>query len=445
MSGPESSVANTSSKRGGKSGKRNRGRGRNWIQHSGKELIFSASREERLAAHNLPHDHDIGDGLLASSPMETLLPPHVGTTLAEGGIRNVEYIGSYDWTESEEPTIIVPGSPPRWVDRDVPFQLRPDEGVRIVDHNTLKLPSFPLLPLLTAVDIIEKDVIWPSIDFVSDRTNLRKLYKWIERGDNVRDFRIDFELVGERTVLLNRWEPGDRDVAGNGKTYGIAFERMVTRAPAGCAESLVHLRIIKYDFHGLKMIVRHKVDACLPHATERADVPSSPSPDDTLANTLDSLSIEAVSPAENKKQPLNLPAHGLRVVRGGSEVPQESVVELMTRSTISMQLDVSIIIPPVYLSQASHLHIGIHTQGQFSRIHRISTTHKSDSISAGEKQMNGDFEKLGMVLKNIQEIAIAHRNKSLSLVCRGGKLQVYEHVSRQSCLPDDVYRRFNAQ
>ncbi|TFY73403.1 hypothetical protein EWM64_g10609 [Hericium alpestre] len=385
MSGPESSVANTSSKRGGKSGKRNRGRGRNWIQHSGKELIFSASRKERLAPYNLPHDHDIGDGLLASSPTETLLPPHVGTMLAEGGIRNVEYIGSYDWADSEEPTIIVPGSPPQWVERDVPFQLSPDEGVRIVDHNTLKLPLFPLLPLLTAVDTIGKDVDWPCIDFVSDRTNLRKLYKWIERGDNVRDFRIDFELVGERTVFLNRWEPGDRDVAGN----------------------------------------------------ERADVPLSTSSDDSLRNALNTLSISAAAPIEDKTSHLKLPAHGLRVVRGGSEVPQESVVELMTRSTISMQLDTSIIIPPIYLSQASHLHIGIHTQGQFSQIHKISTMHKSDSISGGEKQMDGDFQKLGMVLKNIQEIAIAHKDKSLSLVCRGGELGVYERASCQSCLPDD--------
>jgi hypothetical protein len=117
------------------------------------------------------------------------------------------------------------------------------------DQNGFKMPSSVLLPLITAVDKIQEDdnkpdFDWASVDFVTDRNGLRKLLRWID-GTATRSFRIDMQLAGKRSVLLNRWERRNRE-RGSGFTYGFNFEEASTKAAKGCEESTGHHRIVKY-------------------------------------------------------------------------------------------------------------------------------------------------------------------------------------------------------
>ena len=64
------------------------------------------------------------------------------------------------------------------------------------------------IDLITAEKGIQID--WPSVDFITDRNALRKLLRW-GSGVSGKDFRIDLELAGERTVFLNRWVLGMGD------------------------------------------------------------------------------------------------------------------------------------------------------------------------------------------------------------------------------------------
>lgn len=116
----------------------------------------------------------------------------------------------------------------------------------------------PLLPLFRAVDttseLTNNTIDWSSVDFVTDRNNLRKLLRWV-RAEGVsgksKEFRIDLQLAGNRTVLMNRWDHkttawsnGDVNPA-----YGHNFEKASTHPVKGCEKTNGHNRIVKYVGH----------------------------------------------------------------------------------------------------------------------------------------------------------------------------------------------------
>lgn len=128
--------------------------------------------------------------------------------------------------------------------------MQPDSGSHFVDQNGARMADYPMLPLFAAADAIHDNkkapVDWPAVDVISDRNGLRKLLRWLNPspGREVRDFRIDVELVGAKTVVLNRWEGRSREPP-TGKSYGFAFEAATSRAAPGCPSS-GHHRAITY-------------------------------------------------------------------------------------------------------------------------------------------------------------------------------------------------------
>ena len=116
--------------------------------------------------------------------------------------------------------------------------------------------SRTLFPLIRAVqdlesqlDIEEEDRFdWSSVDFVTDRNGLRKLLRWINStpGDPPRDFRIDIQLAGSKTVLMSRWEQITKEQPGVRRSYGFNFEDNMTVPGPGCERGTGHHRIVTY-------------------------------------------------------------------------------------------------------------------------------------------------------------------------------------------------------
>ena len=145
----------------------------------------------------------------------------------------------------------IAGSPAIWTGRDVPFTLQPDDVAVYVDQNSAQLSQYPMLPLFAAADAIHGQeatppVDWPTVDIVTDRNGLRKLLRWLNPspGREVRDFRIDVQLVGAKTLVLSRWESPSREVH-TGRSFGHAFEAAMTRPAPDCPSS-GHQRAITY-------------------------------------------------------------------------------------------------------------------------------------------------------------------------------------------------------
>lgn len=116
--------------------------------------------------------------------------------------------------------------------------------------------SRPLLPLIRAVQDVESQsgakvedkFDWSSVDFVTDRNGLRKLLRWIVAvsRDPPRDFRIDLQLAGSKTVLMSRWEQITKEQPGTRRSYGFNFEEVMTVPSPGCESGTGHHRIITY-------------------------------------------------------------------------------------------------------------------------------------------------------------------------------------------------------
>jgi hypothetical protein len=92
-----------------------------------------------------------------------------------------------------------------------------------------------------ALEGVNPDVNWPSVDFITNRNCLRNLLRWISGS---RDFRIDTQLVGTQTVLLTRWDK--RDFDERHPYHGHNFEKASTVPGPGCSQNNVNLRIVKY-------------------------------------------------------------------------------------------------------------------------------------------------------------------------------------------------------
>ena len=218
----------------------------------------------------LPKDRPVKQGL-RDAPRQTVLKPDVPDDVPDSEIEltALSYVGSYNWVNSPNPTIVVPGeytasrhrdiysqsslgSPRRWLDRKLPFNVKADSGIVFVDQNALRMNDTPLLPLIRSVELMSKisetpssdGFDWPKVDFVTDRSNLRKILRWIDGSAGGRALRIDAQLAGNGTILLNRWERRTREY-GSG-SYGFNLEKATTAPVQGCEETTAHHRIVKY-------------------------------------------------------------------------------------------------------------------------------------------------------------------------------------------------------
>ncbi|RPD56671.1 hypothetical protein L227DRAFT_656019 [Lentinus tigrinus ALCF2SS1-6] len=280
----------------------------------------------------LPPPRDIMSDLLFPAIAQLTAPE--GVSLEEPiTIEDFKTISSYTWSQEKNPTIIVPGAPRQWLDRPLPIQVPFDRGVRIFHEDAFRMGAeSTLLPLFHAVDALAADSIppdavnesaidWTTVDFVTDRNNLRKLVRWIRDGpypavspsnalspsgadtpvsseasptetvsitstfsdlatwDQRKDFRIDMQLGGTSTVLMHRWAAFAREWVEPPKAgCRLNFERENTAAVPGCEESGGHYRIVQYNIGGLNLVVRFEVDAFEDPNAEKVQFESPVSP-----------------------------------------------------------------------------------------------------------------------------------------------------------------------
>ncbi|KAI0738902.1 hypothetical protein C8Q80DRAFT_1112906 [Daedaleopsis nitida] len=421
---------------------------------------------------SLPPDRDLMEGLRPTA-VHTLSKPTAGASASAGAAavkpQNVEYIGSYSWVDEAQPTIIVPGSPREWLERAFPYRVAFDTGVRFVDQNGYRMGARAscLLPLLRAADVVAEEnadtsMDWAAVDVVTDRNGLRKLMRWLQHDrttseEPLKEFRIDLQLGGRKTVLMHRWEKRTRENAEPPRTgCGFNFERESTRPAAGCERGTGHHRIVRYDFGGLKMVVRFEVDACIPQP-RAGGAPTSPTrtqPASPRKSTATSANVDSltdllanlgVSSQSNAATSSTESASDITVIRAGSQVPQRALVELTTRSAKYVDaFDWKEQYPQLLLSGTPHLFLAVHDRGMFERIkkHELGTAELRRTVESSP-QTQGAFRRLGEALRAIQRLVVEHGPRTrLSLVCRDGALEVFVRTGTEGGLPESELERF---
>lgn len=190
-------------------------------------------------------------------------------------IHNLRVLGSFNWTQSGTPKILIPGtwaliaispfihslrllgSPPIWRDENMPFTLRLDTEVFadravFVDSGAGTDQATSLLAMLAAVDECTASAApfdWNMADVITDRNSLRNLLRWVNQSPTrkVDEFRIDMHLAGERSLVLTRWKR-DTHVQALPGSFGFSYEENQTTPAPGCEDSrdAGHVRIISY-------------------------------------------------------------------------------------------------------------------------------------------------------------------------------------------------------
>lgn len=185
------------------------------------------------------------------------------------------------------------------------------------------------------------------------------------------------------------------------------------------------------------MVVRFEVDACLEALPKRTTGRSGDGGVDDMINQLGGLALFSTSASSSASTETDV-----TIFRAGQVVPQSSILEMTTRSERNVvTYDWKESYPQLFLSQTPHHFLAVHRGGMFSRIEKRKLDDRElKDIHAGIEQ---SFRKLYVLLKTIQDVVIGHgRRGRLSLVCKDGFLKVYERMSQDSFLPDEVMKRF---
>jgi hypothetical protein len=136
---------------------------------------------------------------------------------------------------------------------------QPDRrGPRIIDQNGFRTSAGGigyLLPVIAAVAHSERPrgeppFDWSSVDIVADRAALRKLLRWANNKQNPGKsdtvFRLDLQLAGEKTVVINRIAlKFAEDLVYRVYREGFTKEHTTPAAP-DCRNALDYYRIVSY-------------------------------------------------------------------------------------------------------------------------------------------------------------------------------------------------------
>ncbi|KAF9012778.1 hypothetical protein BDZ89DRAFT_1077357 [Hymenopellis radicata] len=341
---------------------------------------------------------------LARDALATIPLPLKETSGDEIVISNFAFIGSYNWKEREQPTIIVPGSPRIWRQShaQVPFTVENDKEFQIADHNGHRFPAAPLLPILL---VVPSSFDWTTVDYVMDRNSLRKLLGWIK---GVKEgFRIDCEIIGH-TILCSRWEERTR-MAANRESYGVGLVERLTELAPGCEGSAEgNHRIVTYNMGGIMLVVRFEVDGCILDGEQ-----TSIHADDGTAPSSESAEVT--------------------ILHGGAVVPDSSIIEISSKKQ-GVPGSWRKRYEQMFFAQTPTVYVGTHTNGKFTLLTK-KTMRELDYV---RQNMQPNLRQLCAAMTDIRNRLLAAQNTRgrVSLVCKDHELKLYEVVEREASLPE---------
>ena len=194
----------------------------------------------------------------------------------------------------------------------------------------------------------------------------------------------------------------------------------------------------------IKLIVCFEVDTCLPTDTNTAKTGTSdkrPSvkkvPELALDDLVDTLGdMNLTSSSTTMTTSLSSPSPALNIICAGTQVPQESLLEVASHSKYFIeQLEWNLLYPQLVISQTPGLHLGVHECGTFTEMHECQVDNKNGAdvgVPLGLPEQRRDtaaqFVWLARMLEDVQELAISRGpgpTGSFSLVCGGGESCVY--------------------
>ncbi|KAF3484284.1 uncharacterized protein GIQ15_03608 [Arthroderma uncinatum] len=299
-------------------------------------------------------------GVEASAPPKPLGPAidsiNIKTLLIEEvapKIKDFEYIASYNWLDGKSPTILVPGSPPAWTPPAADPKLKPDSEEVFRDINAARYALYPMEPIFRSLRALKPEYDLQSTDIVGCGSTFGNLMRFA-RSES-RPFRFDVDVIGD-TVLFVRRESSPTEVIADLQGYGHTFPDAYTTWDMEVRNSCSHQRIVRYDFGGLKFLVRTETDGYVKlSGTDAPSRPSEPANESSVAEALESMFVASGELARDQKLKLKIK---------GTLIPQQQIFDIKTRASYK-SFDMNEILPRLWLNQTPKFLIAYHTSGLF--------------------------------------------------------------------------------
>lgn len=272
-------------------------------------------------------------------------------------------------------------------------------------------PIAPVDPTLRAILYQEPTISTEDVDLLACGYTLTNLLCFA-RGEE-RDFTFLVEKIGD-TLFFVRQKSEHQQIAGSARD----FMRMFTRWDGEARDSLSHHRIIKYDFAGLRCVVKSECDAYLDDLDTQ----------DGTQNTkiVDSGKIES---------------NGLVLRTGGMPMSQQAIVKIETRATYIQRPTFNTdTVSKLWIRNIGHLIVAKHQYGNFARKDReISDCTKK--IKEWETNHQRVLRKYADVLRKLVDISQNSNYTTGRFVVerRGsGALRILATMDRLSTLSEEV-------
>ncbi|KAF1814037.1 geranylgeranyl pyrophosphate synthetase [Eremomyces bilateralis CBS 781.70] len=303
-------------------------------------------------------------------------------------ITDSRLVASYNWVDGNtvEPTILVPGKPPRWTPLTEAMNLAQDSGEYFRDKNAARYPKHPMEPAVLAL-LATDPAVRTKLDVIGCGSTIGNLLRFVRGKD--KPFRMLVELVQD-TVFFIRRENSPTELLHDVYGYGHTFPEVYTSWEPDVKGSASHQRLVRYSFGGLQLIVRFEGDGYLAKSPSSSEASQDASVDDLISGLPVAANISEKVSSGTK----------LKVQRAGEVVDQDFIFDLKTRS-VNKKNDQDTLgeeLPRMWVSQIPNFILAYHTRGVF---HDIEVSDVHQDVEEWEKTHNQQLSKLAALIHRI--------------------------------------------
>ncbi|KAI0152692.1 hypothetical protein GGR57DRAFT_503556 [Xylariaceae sp. FL1272] len=342
---------------------------------------------------------------------------------------------TYNWQDSKEATIQIPGFAPIWTPVTLPVALPPDKGIYYIDQNGRRVPKYPFEPLFRAADTMNPQMRFDNVDVVINRNSLRKFLD-LGGGPTKSNFRVNVAMVHD-TMIVERCEKSTtRLIRGTSDFgWGHAFEKTFTKQPPRGIRSTQHYRVLQYNMGGLNCVVRFEVDGCYEPSDQPTVIDSDAFEQDVLVK-LGSIAINGPSSTHSttgsSSQTKSSPENSLKAM------PQSTAAEI---KTCSKPKPLHKFMPQLWFGRTPWLITGHHNQGTF---HKVDIKDVQSEFAVWETRNQEKLKKMVTLLTQLRQTvqSIGSRRCVAIYEKERSQLAVFESTVNKGALPDDLISKF---
>ena len=275
---------------------------------------------------------------------------------------------------------------------------------------------------MRSIIALQPDFDLHSVDLVGCGSTIGNLLRFA--GSQTKPFRFDVDVVGD-TIFFVRRENSPTELIKDVRGYGHTFPEGYTTWDSDSRRSVSHQRIIRYEFGGLRFLVRTETDGYLKDAGDQTI--NSLASQDPLEDSIGNVSMSSSSPSATQK---------LQLKMQGRKVSQEQIFDIKTRAQQNI-FNMEEILPRLWLNQTSKFLLAYHRYGLFDQ---PEVKDVRQLVSSWQKNNPALLGRFHAILRRIVDVVRDSDEQQLEVSWDGqGPLLITKQVGKgRRALPSDL-------